>query len=154
MVPGSVGRRGVPSSRIVDPCTGSARRTTLAGRPSVCELGSSLHWSASGSQDVYIFAEVYSCLHTPDKIKSRNQQPRIQRKSLAPALKALALLDIDQPFPFTVSAKCYDIQTERLLGDPHNTAVSPASRAYQPTVFYCQYFITRGRIMQDLFVFL
>lgn len=60
------------------------------------------------------------------------------RKSLAPALKALALIDVDHILAFTVSTIGYHMGCSRVWPDSHQPLVPATSWAYQIPIYHCQ----------------
>jgi hypothetical protein len=71
------------------------------------------------------------------------------RKSLAPALKALALVDIYVLLPLAVPAPGNHSGRFRVLRDLHHMLVHAATGANQVSVFHCQHSTTSDRALQE-----
>ena len=83
-----------------------------------------------------------------EKQKAGTNNHALLRKSLAPALKALALVDIYVLFPLAVPAERNCTGRLRVLRDLHHPLVHSASGTHQVSVLHCQHLTMFVAVLQ------
>jgi hypothetical protein len=73
---------------------------------------------------------------------------RIPASSLAPALVALALADIDFMLGLAVPAEHRQVRRHGIRLNPQQALVSPAGRTAEPPILYWQHSTTKSLILQ------